>query len=39
MGHFSGWGWNYAGKVKLEEGPVEVVLEDLTGLPLTSKIT
>ena len=31
MGNFKGWGWNYAGKVKLEKGPVEVLLEDLTG--------
>ena len=31
MGQFKGWGWNYAGKLKLEEGPVEVELEDLSG--------
>jgi len=31
MGHYKGWGWNYAGKVKVEEGPVLVELEDLTG--------
>jgi len=28
---YPGWGWNYAGKVDLKEGPVLVELEDLTG--------
>jgi hypothetical protein len=31
MGYHHGWGWNYAGKVKVQEGPVVVELEDLTG--------
>lgn len=31
MGHFKGWGWNYAGKVKVKRGSVVVQLEDLTG--------
>ena len=31
MGHYRGWGWNYAGKVKVKKGPVVVQLEDLTG--------
>jgi len=31
MGHYRGWGWNYAGKVKVNGGPVLMQLEDLTG--------
>lgn len=31
MGHYKGWGWNYAGKVNVKEGPVVLELEDLTG--------
>ena len=31
MGHYQGWGWNYAGKVKVKDGPAKVELEDLTG--------
>jgi len=31
MGHYRGWGWNYAGKVKVKGGPVLLQLEDLTG--------
>jgi hypothetical protein len=31
MGHYKGWGWNYAGKVKVKKGPAVVQLEDLTG--------
>ncbi|RLD69213.1 MAG: hypothetical protein DRI98_10820 [Bacteroidetes bacterium] len=31
MGHYKGWGWNYAGKVKVKRGPVLLQLEDLTG--------
>ncbi len=31
MGYYQGWGWNYAGKVKVQEGPVVVELQDLTG--------
>lgn len=31
MGHYRGWGWNYAGKVDVKKGPVLVQLEDLTG--------
>jgi len=31
MGHYQGWGWNYAGKVKVKKGPTLVQLEDLTG--------
>ena len=31
MGHYKGWGWNYAGKVKVKGGPVLLQLEDLTG--------
>ena len=31
MGHYKGWGWNYAGKVNVSGGPVLVELEDLTG--------
>jgi hypothetical protein len=31
MGHFKGWGWNYAGKVSVKEGSNLVELEDLTG--------
>jgi hypothetical protein len=31
MGHYKGWGWNYAGKVSVEKGPTLVELEDLTG--------
>ncbi len=31
MGHFKGWGWNYAGKIKVDGGPTVVELEDLTG--------
>jgi len=31
MGHYQGWGWNYAGKVKVKKGPAVVQLEDLTG--------
>jgi hypothetical protein len=27
----AGWGWNYAGKLRLPEGPVRLELEDLTG--------
>ena len=25
------WGWNYAGKLRLGEGPANIELEDLTG--------
>ncbi|MBE9518037.1 MAG: FAD-dependent oxidoreductase, partial [Bacteroidetes bacterium] len=31
MGHYQGWGWNYAGKVKVKKGSTVVQLEDLTG--------
>jgi len=31
MGHYQGWGWNYAGKVKVKKGSTLVQLEDLTG--------
>ncbi|MDF1576153.1 MAG: FAD-dependent oxidoreductase [Bacteroidales bacterium] len=31
MGSYRGWGWNYAGKVKLKAGELTVRLEDLTG--------
>jgi hypothetical protein len=31
MGLYRGWGWNYAGKVKVKGGRVGVELEDLTG--------
>ncbi|MFO7668169.1 MAG: FAD-dependent oxidoreductase [Bacteroidales bacterium] len=31
MGSFKGWGWNYAGKVKVKSGPAFLELEDLTG--------
>ncbi len=31
MGYYKGWGWNYAGKVKVKGGPVLLQLEDLTG--------
>jgi hypothetical protein len=31
MGHYSGWGWNYAGKVHVKKGPAIIQLEDLTG--------
>jgi FAD dependent oxidoreductase len=31
MGHYQGWGWNYAGKVRLKGGSALVELEDLTG--------
>jgi hypothetical protein len=31
MGEYKGWGWNYAGKVRVRQGPVELQLEDLTG--------
>ncbi len=31
MGQHPRWGWNYAGKVKVNKGPVQVQLEDLTG--------
>ncbi len=31
MGNFKGWGWNYAGKIDVEEGPALLELEDLTG--------
>jgi hypothetical protein len=31
MGHYKGWGWNYAGKIHVAGGPVLLELEDLTG--------
>ncbi|TFH23891.1 MAG: FAD-dependent oxidoreductase [Bacteroidia bacterium] len=31
MGHYKGWGWNYAGKVSVQGGTTVVELEDLTG--------
>ncbi len=31
MGHFKGWGWNYAGKIRLDKESVRLELEDLTG--------
>lgn len=31
MGEYRGWGWNYAGKIKLSKGSVLLELEDLTG--------
>ncbi len=31
MGNYRGWGWNYAGKVKVKAGTAELKLEDLTG--------
>ena len=31
MGHYRGWGWNYAGKVRMKAGPIKLQLEDLTG--------
>jgi hypothetical protein len=31
MGTFKGWGWNYAGKIDMEEGSAIIELEDLTG--------
>ena len=31
MGQNPWWGWNYAGKIKLDRGPALVQLEDLTG--------
>ncbi len=31
MGNYKGWGWNYAGKVKVKGGPAVLELEDLTG--------
>lgn len=31
MGHFKGWGWNYAGKLQMKGGAVQLELEDLTG--------
>jgi len=31
MGNYRGWGWNYAGKVKLDGGQALLELEDLTG--------
>jgi len=31
MGHYKGWGWNYAGKVSVGGGPTLVELVDLTG--------
>ena len=31
MGNYRGWGWNYAGKVRVSSGPVMLELEDLTG--------
>ena len=31
MGHYDGWGWNYAGKVKVKGGPTLIELEDLSG--------
>jgi hypothetical protein len=31
MGHYKGWGWNYAGKINVKAGPVWLELKDLTG--------
>jgi hypothetical protein len=31
LGDLMSWGWNYAGKLRLPEGPVRIELEDLTG--------
>jgi len=31
MGHYKGWGWNYAGKVRVKGGPALLQLEDLSG--------
>jgi hypothetical protein len=31
MGHYQGWGWNYAGKVRMKAGSAKLQLEDLTG--------
>ena len=31
MGYHRGWGWNYAGKVRVRGGPAQLQLEDLTG--------
>lgn len=31
LGNYKGWGWNYAGKLKVKGGPVTLELEDLTG--------
>ena len=31
MGTFKGWGWNYAGKVRVKKGAMLLELEDLTG--------
>jgi hypothetical protein len=31
MGEYKGWGWNYAGKIKLDGGPSKLELEDLSG--------
>jgi hypothetical protein len=31
MGQHPGWGWNYAGKISVKEGPTVVELVDLTG--------
>jgi hypothetical protein len=31
LGDLMTWGWNYAGKLRLPEGPVTIELEDLTG--------
>jgi len=31
MGHYRSWGWNYAGKVRVKGGPIQLQLEDLTG--------
>ncbi|MCK5135545.1 MAG: FAD-dependent oxidoreductase [Bacteroidales bacterium] len=31
MGAYKGWGWNYAGKTRVEAGPARLELKDLTG--------
>ena len=31
MGYYKGWGWNYAGKVRVRKGETLLQLEDLTG--------
>ena len=31
MGYYKGWGWNYAGKVRVRSGQTLLQLEDLTG--------
>jgi len=31
LGDLMSWGWNYAGKLRLQEGAVQIELEDITG--------